>query len=93
MAYVFDGVLPHRAVHVDGRGQLGVVLCDICSGWWERCDYGLLEGLKAVCLFEFPPGALNELPPCDQCAGRIIAGPLVRELLYECFDVVVVICG
>ena len=55
LAGVMNGVLPYRAVHVYGGGEVGGVLCD-CVGWWRyRCDYGLLERLETVSLLKFSP--------------------------------------
>ena len=36
-----------------GRGEVGVVLCDVGSGWGDRYYDGLLERLEAVGFFEF----------------------------------------
>ena len=37
LAGVTDGVVPHSVVHVDGGGEVSVVLGDYCGRWWERC--------------------------------------------------------
>ena len=48
LAGVINDVPPYRAVHGDGGGKVGGVLCDRGGRWRYRCDDGLSERLETV---------------------------------------------